>query len=94
MTSTRNFLLYIIIYVQASAAFGRACFSAQIGRPQRAQCYYNLHVEMCVSVDSKKLLTCHCIALCKTPKFSSSPANNTAPPFGARICAACQGSAV
>ena len=48
----------------------------------------------CVSLDSKKLLTCHYIALCKTPKFSSSPSSNTAPPFGARICAACQGSAV
>ena len=23
--------------------------------------------EMCVTMDSKKLLTCHCIALCKAP---------------------------
>ena len=44
-------------YLQAGAAFGRA------------QCYYNLPVEMCVS---KKLLTRHCIALCKAPKFLAS----------------------
>ena len=34
---------------------------------QCAQCYYNLYVEMCVTMDSKKLLTRHCIALCKAP---------------------------
>ena len=37
----------------------------------RAQCYY--HVEMCVTMDCKKLLTRHCIAMCKARKFPPRP---------------------
>ena len=32
-------------------------FANMIYRPQRAQCYYNLHVEMCITMDSKKHAT-------------------------------------
>ena len=36
-------------------------------------------LEMCVTMDSKKLLTRHCIALCKAPTSFPPPSSNTAP---------------